>query len=323
MKRITTAIQIVLTFVALSLFGVAQCVSPAREETNDVKNVIGIWVNVNNNSQGIRKIIISKSQHPMIQVFGACSPKACDWGTRQLKAYGYFSGPATLMEATYELGFATKTLNIILNDDNQGKRLIIDTFTHFTDGSGRKNYFSEATLKQVTIKPIPNKHTAVKPPPNTMRLTPEQIRAKRLAEWYKAHPDKNPNKKKVVIPKPQPKPQKSINQRLPKNCGFGSLYYGKVKYHQGNKAYYLTVKNRLSQNYSKDFQLTQFASPKLLNRHVVLYGGQLVGGRVLSDFNGAISGKVLQVVHNNQVDYKKLKVWCAKKEVRSTLDGKG
>lgn len=315
MKRITTAVQIVLTFVALSLFGVAQCVSPAREETNDVKNVIGIWVNVNNNSQGIKKIIISKTHHPMIQVFGACSPKACDWGTRQLKAYSYFSGPATLMEATYELGFATKTLNITLNDGKQGKRLIIGSYTHFTDASGRKDYFSDAKFKQVIIKPIPNKHTAIKQLPSATRLTPAQIRAKRLAEWYKAHPDKNPNKKKVVRPKPQPIPEKSINQKLPNRCGFGGLYYGKVKYHQGNKAYYLSLKNRFTQNYNENYELSQFASPKLLNQYVVLYGGQLVGGRVKKNFHGAISGQVIQVVRNNQIDMKKLKVWCAKKEI--------
>jgi len=250
----------------------------------------------------------------MIQVFGACSPKDCDWGTRQLKAYSYFGGSATLMKATYKPSFATKTLDIELHNDNQGKRLIIYSYTHFTDASGRKDYHSEATLKQVTIKkPIPNKHTAIKQLSGSTRLTPAQIRAKRLAEWYKAHPDKNPKNRKVVKPKPQPIQEKSINRKLPNDCGFGSLYYGKIKYHQGNKAYYLSVKDRFTQNYNEDFELTQFASPKLLNRYVVLYGGQLVGGRVLPNFNGAISGKVLQVVNKHQVDFKKLKAFCATK----------
>jgi len=313
----TTVVKTVLLSIALSLFSSAQSLPPPRVETSDIRNFIGLWVNVDKNTQGIKKIIISKAGHPKIQVFGACVPKACDWGIQQAKAYSYFSTSATSMIATYKPGFAIKELSLKLSHENQGKQLIVTNYTKFIDGSGRRDYNSEAIFKQVITKPTPDKHTAIKQLHSSTTLTPAQIRAKRLAEWYKAHPDKNPNKKKVVITKHQAKPLKSINQRLPKHCGFDSLYYGKVKYHKGNKAYYLTVKDRFTQNYNENFELTDFASPKLLNRYVVLYGGQLVGGRVLPDFNGAISGQVIQVVHNNQIDFNKLKVWCAKKEANS------
>jgi len=319
MKQITTSkfIKIVLLSILFSFFSSAQSVTPARTETSDISNLIGTWINVDNNTRGIKKIIISKATTPKVHVFGACSPTACDWGVQQAKAYSYFSVSAVMMEAVYKSGFSVKELNLRLTEKNQSKQLIVDTFTHLTDGSGGKHYVGKDKFKQVLQKPAPNKHTAVKSLPNKMHLTPAQLRAKRLAEWYKAHPDKNPKIKKVVPPKPQPKPQKSINQRLPKECGFGSLYYGKVKYHKGNKAYYLTVKDRFSQNDSEDFELTEFVSPKLLNRHVVLYGNQLLGGKILPDFNGAISGKVIQVVDNNLVDFNKLKVWCTKQPTSS------
>ena len=311
MKLKTTAISIkaVLLSTVLTLFNSAYSLSPARQETSDIRDFIGTWVNIDNNTGGIKKIVISKAKSPQIQVFGACSPTACDWGVQRAKAYSYFSSSATSMEATYKSGFAIRDLYLQVMKTTQGKKLTIVTYTHFTDGSGRKDYNSEDKFKQVTIKPIPNKHTAIKQLPRSTRLTSAQIRAKRLAEWYKAHPDKKPKAKKIV----KPKPQKSMSQKMPKNCGFGSLYYGKVKYHKGNKAYYLTVKDRYAKNTSEDFELSQFASPKLLNRYVVLYGGQLVGGRVLPDFNGAISGKVLQVVNNHQVNFKKLKAFCATK----------
>lgn len=314
MKQITPSslVKMVLLSIVFSIFHTAQGLSPAREESTDIRGFIGTWVNIDNKTAGIKKVIISKAGLPKIQVFGACAPKACDWGIQSAKAYSYFSRSASSMAATYTSSFSVKELSLQVAGEKQTKRLLIIYSTRFTDGSGRKGYSREATFKQVLTKAVPNKRTVVKKQPKTIRLTPAQIRAKRLAEWYKANPDKKPRTKKVVKPRPRPISLRSINQKFPSRCGFGGFYYGKVKYHKGNKVYYLAVKDRFTQDYSEKFELTQFTSPKSLNQYVVLYGAPLVGGRVKPDFNGAISGKVLQVVHNHRVDYKKLKVWCAK-----------
>ena len=107
--------------------------------------------------------------------------------------------------------------------------------------------------------------------------------------------------------------EQSMNQRLPKECGFGSLYYGNVEYHKGDKAYYLTVKDRVTGNSSEVFELDQFTSSEVTDKYIILYGNQLVGG-----YNKAISGKVLQVVYDNQIDFCKFKAWCAKQPISSS-----
>jgi len=102
-----------------------------------------------------------------------------------------------------------------------------------------------------------------------------------------------------------PKPEQSISQRLPRQCGFETLYYGKVKYHKVSKTYYLTVKDRVIQNSSEEFALDQVTSPEISDKYILLYGNQLVGGK-----RAVMEGEVLQVVDNNKIYFDKLRAWC-------------
>ena len=103
-----------------------------------------------------------------------------------------------------------------------------------------------------------------------------------------------------------PKTAQSINQRLPKQCGFETLYYGKVTYKKGSKTYYLTVKDRVTQNASEAFELDQVVSPEIADKYILFYGSQLVGGN-----RAIVEGDVLRVVEHNEIDFAKLKAWCA------------
>jgi len=100
--------------------------------------------------------------------------------------------------------------------------------------------------------------------------------------------------------------EQSINQRLPKQCGFETLYYGKVTYDKASKTYYVTVKDRVTQNASEEFDLDRVMSPEIADKYILLYGSQLVGGN-----RAVIGGEVLQVVDNTEIDFDKLKAWCA------------
>lgn len=111
----------------------------------------------------------------------------------------------------------------------------------------------------------------------------------------------NIDREQKVLPKTEP----SIHQRLPRECGFGTLYYGKVKYHKASKTYYLTVKDRVKQNSREEFVLEQVVSPEIADKYILLYGNQLVGGE-----RAEIEGEVLQVVDNNEIDFDKLRAWC-------------
>ncbi len=112
----------------------------------------------------------------------------------------------------------------------------------------------------------------------------------------------NIDRKQKVLPQLE----QSINQRLPSQCGFETLYYGKVTYHKASKTYYLTVKDRITQNTSEEFELDQVVLPEISDKYILLYGNQLLGGN-----HAVIEGKVLQVVDHNEIDLDKLKAWCA------------
>lgn len=61
-------------------------------------------------------------------MWGACSPKDCDWGTKHV------DGPADgRIRLTWVTSFAEKTQTLSL----QGGRLRVETHTQFTDDSGR------------------------------------------------------------------------------------------------------------------------------------------------------------------------------------------
>ena len=112
----------------------------------------------------------------------------------------------------------------------------------------------------------------------------------------------NIDKKQKVLPKSE----QSINQKLPSQCGFETLYYGKVTYHKASNTYYLTVKDRVVQNSREEFELDQIILPEILDKYILLYGNQLLGGN-----RAVIEGKVLQVINNNEIDFDKIKAWCA------------
>ena len=46
--------------------------------------------------------------------------------------------------------------------------------------------------------------------------------------------------------------------------------------------------------------------PEISDKYILLYGNQLLGGN-----RAVIEGKVLQVVDNNEINFDKIKAWCA------------
>jgi len=101
----------------------------------------GIWRNVDPNG-GITRIDIAKQGNKLVvHVWGKCHPKDCDWG-KQI-AYPYsasvgssMTGNTQAVTAVYNTDFSQTILVIRL----RGKRLTVEVFTRFTDGSGRNNY---------------------------------------------------------------------------------------------------------------------------------------------------------------------------------------
>jgi hypothetical protein len=104
----------------------------------------GDWNNVDPNTGGITKLSISVSgASSNVHAWGKCHPTDCDWGSVNAFAFApdVSSDPvsqAQALMATFVTTFSETTLFI----KAQGSQLSVQSYTRFTDNSGRSNYGS-------------------------------------------------------------------------------------------------------------------------------------------------------------------------------------
>ena len=107
--------------------------------------LIGTWKNVNPSTRDIVQVVIAASGSGIsVTLYGACSPTPCNWGTVAGTPYAasVSSSPAVAFSAQYGLSFA----QVVVVGHHNGKHLTIQTFTNFTDGSGRSNMYTTDQL---------------------------------------------------------------------------------------------------------------------------------------------------------------------------------
>jgi hypothetical protein len=103
--------------------------------------LIGTWVNTNKATNDLEKIIITAAGGGItVQVFGACKPTPCPWGSVPgfIYAANVSSNKVVAFCADYRFGFGAATVLGHL----QGQYLEVEVFTEFTDGSGRSNLYT-------------------------------------------------------------------------------------------------------------------------------------------------------------------------------------
>jgi hypothetical protein len=101
-----------------------------------VSGLDGDWLNVDPNTRGIVEIVVTgKKIHP----YGRCHPTDCDWGTIKAKSFASSvqSSDISKLVAKKNNGFNQVEITLSLGADG---RLRSESFTHFTDGSGRADY---------------------------------------------------------------------------------------------------------------------------------------------------------------------------------------
>jgi hypothetical protein len=114
--------------------------------------MVGTWVNTNRNTRGITRLTISQSAGRYdIHVFGQCSPTDCDWGTSNLLTYGDNVSDSTHNYATasFSPSFATTVLSL----QHSGNVINANSFTNFTDNSGRQNYHARENFRRSVSGP--------------------------------------------------------------------------------------------------------------------------------------------------------------------------
>jgi hypothetical protein len=108
----------------------------------------GRWANTNPRSQGIVEVRMRSEENVLhINLFGAGDHAPIDWGAVPASVYYERNdeGLEQPFRAHYELGFMDVALQGFLR---QGV-LVILSFTRFSDGSGRTNYFNKEFFYRV------------------------------------------------------------------------------------------------------------------------------------------------------------------------------
>jgi len=109
--------------------------------------IVGTWVNGDHHTRGLVRLMIAANGNEItVHAFGACTPTPCDWGTVPGLVYAdnVTANPAVAFTAIYTFAFKQTTLvGKLLNG-----ALVVETFDHFTDKSGRADYYSQYVLAQ-------------------------------------------------------------------------------------------------------------------------------------------------------------------------------
>jgi hypothetical protein len=109
--------------------------------------LLGTWINCDHETPGLVRLMISTAGNEIsIHAFGACSPNPCDWGVVNgiVYAANVATTPAVAFTALYTFAFKqTTVVGHLMNG-----ALMVETFDHFTDNSGRADYYSLDVLSK-------------------------------------------------------------------------------------------------------------------------------------------------------------------------------
>jgi hypothetical protein len=127
--------------------GTAAANYPLGAPVSPALSLLGIWLNPSP-AGSIRKIIITPGPGGTLNVraFGNCVSTLCAWGKVTGITFGtsVSSVHGRTFLAPYTFGFADKLVDGTVNAT--GTRLTVQTYTQFTDHSGRSNYVSTDTF---------------------------------------------------------------------------------------------------------------------------------------------------------------------------------
>jgi hypothetical protein len=103
--------------------------------------LVGTWSACDRATRSLVRVVIAASGPSItVQAFGACTPTPCDWGAVPGLAYAanVSATVAVAFSARYEFDFKEVIVTGVLDSGS----LRVETFNHFTDGSGRSDYYT-------------------------------------------------------------------------------------------------------------------------------------------------------------------------------------
>ena len=138
MKRILSTVAMLFLFAQL-----AQA-APAH--------FLGNWRNVNRSTRNIIQAVITENpanHQLMLRAFGACSPTPCDMGSVPLMTFGRSVSDMNHKVGMAHYNFSFKQVDITIKVS--GAYFILETYNHFTDNSGRQNYWTSDRFRRTPV----------------------------------------------------------------------------------------------------------------------------------------------------------------------------
>lgn len=140
----------------LSILAWLFCLNAAAQDLA-AQPYLGGWVNRNENTRSITHAEIKLEKGGIaVQMWGKCHPHDCDWGMVTATVNDPDAeGPS--LQVIWEQGFCARIQTLRLNNEGM---LTVETHTHYTDKSGRK----DSVLTEYFIRqPDAAKKPAVQP----------------------------------------------------------------------------------------------------------------------------------------------------------------
>jgi hypothetical protein len=133
--------------VRVTRYGIPATDYPLGDSVRPYAGLPALWLNINPHGN-LRAVILSLNASGVLQVhaYGNCYPVSCNWGTVNGITFGtsIYSKTGRTFLAPYTFSFAKKLLEGSVNI--RGSLLTIETWTEFTDFSGRSNYVTTDTF---------------------------------------------------------------------------------------------------------------------------------------------------------------------------------
>ncbi len=112
-----------------------------KKKRLNLKALVGKWHNCDKKTRGLVRVELSSRRgNLVVRPFGACVPKPCDWGA--VKGRAYSESVSSVAAVAFSAIFKFSFKNTIVTGHLCDGCLVVETYNHFTDKSGRCDYYS-------------------------------------------------------------------------------------------------------------------------------------------------------------------------------------
>lgn len=121
--------------------------APVAAPTVSPMPLLGTWINCDHHTRNlVRVVIAAKGKEITVHCFGACTPTPCDW--EQVDGMVYSDSVAGTQAVAFTATYDFKFKQVIVTGHLLEGALFVEAFNHFTDNSGRADYYFLAVMSQ-------------------------------------------------------------------------------------------------------------------------------------------------------------------------------